>query len=38
VHWLAFHYHWSEESILSLTSKKRRRYVEFINDSLRETP
>jgi hypothetical protein len=38
VHWLAFHYHWSEESILSLTSKKRRRYVEFINDNLRETP
>lgn len=39
VHWLAFHYHWSEESILSLTSERRRRYVEFINNSLsRETP
>jgi hypothetical protein len=34
VHWLAFHYHWSEESILSLTASKRRRYIELINETL----
>lgn len=39
VHWLAFNYHWSEESILLLTAGKRRRYIELINDSLsREAP
>jgi len=34
VHWLAFNYHWSEDSILSLTMNKRKRYVELINKSL----
>ncbi|MCL4436306.1 MAG: hypothetical protein M1503_02945 [Thaumarchaeota archaeon] len=34
IHWLAFHYHWSEREILSLSAKKRRRYVELINETL----
>lgn len=34
VHWLAFHYHWSENSILSLAASRRRRYIELINESL----
>jgi hypothetical protein len=34
VHWLAFNYHWSEDSILSLPIKKRKRYVELINKTL----
>jgi hypothetical protein len=34
VHWLAFHYHWSEQEILSLTREKRKRYVELINATL----
>ncbi len=34
VHWLAFHYHWSEESILSLGTERRRRYIDLINNSL----
>lgn len=34
VHWLAFHYHWSEQAILSLSREKRRRYVELINATL----
>lgn len=34
VHWLAFNYHWSEDSILSLPLKKRKRYVDLINRTL----
>jgi hypothetical protein len=34
VHWLAFHYHWSEREILSLSAVKRRRYVELVNATL----
>lgn len=34
VHWLAFNYHWSENSILSLPLTKRKRYVELINATL----
>lgn len=34
VHWIALHYHWSENDILSLPSSKRKRYVELINASL----
>lgn len=33
-HWLAFNYHWSEHSILSLPFKRRRRYVNLINTTL----
>ncbi|MEP0826313.1 MAG: hypothetical protein HRF40_12580 [Nitrososphaera sp.] len=34
VHWLAFHYHWSENEILSLPTSKRKRYVELVNATL----
>lgn len=34
VHWLAFHYHWSEKEILALPMKKRRKYIELINATL----
>jgi hypothetical protein len=34
VHWLAFHYHWSENEILSLSTAKRKRYVELVNATL----
>jgi hypothetical protein len=34
VHWLAFHYHWSEGQILSLSTAKRKRYVELVNATL----
>lgn len=32
VHFLARHYHWSEQDILSLTRKKRQRYVELLQE------
>jgi hypothetical protein len=34
VHFLAFHYHWSEAEILSMTSRRRRQYLEFLADDL----
>ena len=34
IHWIAFNYHWSEDSILSLPFMKRKRYVELINATL----
>jgi hypothetical protein len=34
VHFLARHYHWSEQEILSLTRRKRRRYVELLEEEL----
>lgn len=34
IHWLAFHYHWSEGEILSLPTAKRKRYVELVNATL----
>jgi hypothetical protein len=34
VHVLAWHYHWSEGEILSLTVDKRRRYLDLIQDTL----
>jgi hypothetical protein len=34
VHFLAWHYHWSEGEILSMTCKKRRRYVELLQEEL----
>ncbi len=34
IHWLAFNYHWSEDSILSLPVARRKRYVELINLTL----
>jgi hypothetical protein len=34
VHLLAFHYHWSEGEILSLTRRKRQRYIELVEEEL----
>lgn len=34
VHFLAFRYHWSEQEILSLTRRKRQRYVELLREEL----
>jgi hypothetical protein len=34
VHWLAFNYHWSEDAILSLPIKRRKKYIELINKTL----
>ncbi|AIF82578.1 hypothetical protein NTE_00497 [Candidatus Nitrososphaera evergladensis SR1] len=34
IHWLAFHYHWSEKDILSLPIKKRKAYIDLINATI----
>jgi hypothetical protein len=34
VHWIAFHYHWEEDSILSLPFRKRKMYLDLINKTL----
>ena len=36
VHFLAYHYHWSEQDILAMPPSRRRRYVEVLADSLRD--
>jgi hypothetical protein len=35
VHYLAYHYHWSEQEILALPREKRRKYVALLADELR---
>jgi hypothetical protein len=34
VHLLAFHYHWSEQDILSMPRRKRQRYIELLREEL----
>lgn len=34
VHWIAFHYHWSEKAILYLSMGKRKHYIDMINTTL----
>jgi len=34
VHYLAWHYHWSEHEILSMTRQKRRRYVALVQEEV----
>lgn len=34
VHYLAFHYHWSEQEIMSLTRDKRWTYIDVLADSI----
>jgi hypothetical protein len=34
VHYLAFHYHWSERDILSMTRDRRRRYIETLANEI----
>jgi Family of unknown function (DUF6760) len=34
VHYLAYHYHWSEREIMEMTRDKRRRYIEVLADEM----
>lgn len=34
VHYLAFHYHWSESDILEMPKSKRRRYIDVLSDEI----
>lgn len=34
VHYLAYHYHWSEGEIMEMTRDKRRRYIEVLADEI----
>lgn len=36
VHMLAFYYHWSESDILAMSQRKRGRYLELLDETLRE--
>jgi hypothetical protein len=36
VHFLAFYYHWSESEIMGMTQKKRQRYLELLDETLKE--
>ena len=35
VHYLAYHYHWSEQEILALSREKRRKYIAILTEELR---
>jgi hypothetical protein len=35
VHYLAYHYHWSEQEILALSGEKRRKYIAILAEELR---
>jgi len=34
VHYLAYHYHWSEQEIMAMTQDRRRRYIEVLADEI----
>lgn len=34
VHYLAYHYHWSEQEILNMPRDKRRKYIEVLSDEI----
>ena len=34
VHYLAYHYHWSEQEIMDMSREKRRRYIEVLADEI----
>jgi len=34
IHYLAYHYHWSEREILDMTRDKRHRYIEILSDEM----
>jgi len=36
VHYLAYHYHWSEQEILALSREKRRHYIAILGEELRK--
>lgn len=37
VHYLAYHYHWSEQDILALAREKRRKYIAILAEELRRS-
>jgi hypothetical protein len=34
VHYLAYHYHWSEHEIMEMTRDRRRRYIDVLADAI----
>ena len=36
VHYLAYHYHWSEGEILQMPRDKRRKYIEILADEIEQ--
>src|SRR5205823_7046384 len=34
VHYLAYHYHWSEQEIMAMTREKRRTYIDVLADAI----
>ena len=38
VHLLAFHYHWSATEILGMSARKRRRFLQLLQDELQQEP
>lgn len=34
VHYLAFHYHWSEQEIMAMSRQKRRKYIEILSSEI----
>lgn len=34
IHYLAYHYHWSEQDILSMTRDRRQQYIEILSDEI----
>jgi hypothetical protein len=38
VHYLAYHYHWSEQEIMAMPRDKRRRYIAVLADELEKLP
>lgn len=34
IHYLAYHYHWSEQEIMAMTQDRRRRYIEVLSDEI----
>jgi hypothetical protein len=36
VHYLAYHYHWSEHEIMAMTRDRRRRYIDVLSDAIGE--
>jgi len=34
IHYLAYHYHWSESDILEMPRERRRRYIEILADEM----
>lgn len=37
IHYLAYHYHWTERDILEMSRPKRRRYLAMLANKLEQT-